>query len=170
MIKHKTVMMLVLCLGMTLLVTGCVKCIKVKNIPPTPPTQQITHNNVVFKAAVLPSGSPADVSVEDYCPSGDGINEVKIGWSQTNTGPAEYATINFPSSAFGDGPPVVYVTCCYYNKCELKAYDKNGALVDTATHPGPQGASKKLKLSGGDISRIDVIGAEIGVVDVCYKP
>ena len=168
--KHKTFFMVMLCLGFAISTTGCTKCIKLKNIPTTPPTQQITHNNVVFKAAILPSGNPADISVKDYCPSGDGINEVRIGWSETNAGAAEYATINFPPDAFGDGPPEVYVTCCHYKSCELTAYDKNGVLVATVTHPGPQGVSKALKLAGGKISRIDVIGAEIGIVEVCYDP
>lgn len=168
MTKHKTFFIVILCLGLSMLTTGCRKCIQVKNIPTTPPIQEITHNNVVFKAAILPSGNPSYISVRDYCPYGDGINEVKIPWSETNAGAAEYATINFPPDAFGDGPSTVHVTCCHYNRCELKAYDKNDVLVATATHPGPQGVSKTLKLAGGKISHVDVIGAEIGIVEICY--
>lgn len=168
--SHMQFLTLVLCLGFMTAMVGCAKCIKVKEILPTLPTQQIALKNVIFKAAVLPNGNPADIEVKDYCPSGDGTTEIKIGWSQTDTGPAKYATITFPPAAFGDGPSEVEVTCCHYNRCELRAYDKNGNHIVTVGHPGPQGVSKALKLAGGKIARIDVIGAEIGINEVCYDP
>ncbi len=61
------------------------------------------------------------------------------------------------------------VTAFHYNKGELEAYDKNGATVATADHTAGQGTSQKLRLSGGRISKIDVVGAEIGIEELCYR-
>jgi len=128
-------------------------------------------NGVVFKAATYSSGNPADIQVKDYCPSGDGIVELVIGWSKIDTGPADYATINFPSTLFGDGPSEVEITGCHYysDHFRLNAFDKNGNLVSTVDHTAGQGTPQTLTLSGGAISRIDVIGAEIGLGKICYR-
>ena len=169
MAKHKTVLMVILSLGLLILITGCRICIKVRNIPATPSTMQITHNNVVIKAATLSNGNPSYISIEDYYPpGGDGINELVIGWSETNVGAAEYATINFPLGTFGDGPSEVQVECAHYNRCKLEAYDKNGNLISSAQHTAGQRVLQTLTLSGGKIRRIDIIGAEIGIREICY--
>jgi len=169
MTKPKIVFMVILCLGLLILTTGCMECIKVRNIPSTSSTLEITRDGIVIKAATLPSGNTGDISVRDYCPSGDNINEIVIGWSKTNAGAAEYATINFPSSTFGDGPSKVAVTVCHYNSCRLEAYDKNGNLVSTVEHTSGRNVIQTLTMTGGKISRIDVIGAEIGIREICYR-
>lgn len=94
-----------------------------------------------------------------------------IPWSKTDAELAEYATINFPSALFGDGPSEVTITGCHYfsDRFRLNAYDKNGNLVSTAEHTAGQGITRTLTLSGGSISRIEVIGAEIGFGNICYR-
>jgi len=118
---------------------------------------------------MLSSGNPYHLEVMDYCPSGDGINEIVIGWSKSNVGDAEHATINFPSAAFGDGPSKVFVTFCHFFHGRLKAYDKNGNLVSTLDHTNGQNTLQTLTMTGGKISRIDIIGAEIGIRKICYR-
>ena len=149
----------------------CTRCVDIKSMSPVSATQEITYNGVVFKAATYSNGNPANIQVKDYCPSGDGVVEVVIGWSQTDTGAAEYATINFPSVMFGEGPTEVMITGCHYysDHFTLNAYDKNGNLISTADHTVGQGTTQTLTLSGGHISRIDVIGAEIGLGEICYR-
>lgn len=149
----------------------CTRCVNIDKMPATPATQEITYNDVVFKAATYASGNPANIQVKDYCPSGDGVVEVVIGWSKTDTGAAEYATINFPSAIFGDGPSEVEITGCHYygTYFRLNAFDKNGTLVSTADHTAGQGTTQTLTLSGGNIARIDIIGAEIGLGKICYR-
>jgi hypothetical protein len=141
----------------------------VYELPNTPDTIEIIKNDVVLKAAVLPSGSQRYLSVLDYCPQNDNINEIRVGWSETDSGQAEFATITFPSGSFGDGPKKVEVKACHWNRLSLKAYDKNGNLVDSAEHSAGQGIIQTLTLSDGRIRRIDIIGAEIGIRDVCYR-
>jgi len=154
--------------------TGCCKkCLKVKDVRATGPAAQIQVGDVIFKAAVLSNGAAVGIAVKDYCPGGDGVNEIAVplslaGGGTGGAGPA-YASIDFPQTAFGDGPRMVTVTACHHNRLELQAYDRNGNLVDTAAHPGPQHVSKLLTLTGGRISRIDIIGAEIGIDEVCYR-
>ena len=149
----------------------CTRCVGIENMSPMSPTQEIVYNGVVFKAATYSSGNRADIQVKDYCPSGDGIVELVIGWSKIDTGPAEYATIDFPSTMFGDGPSEVEITGCHYysDHFRLNAFDKDGNLVSTADHTAGQGTTQTLTLSGGNISRIDVIGAEIGLGKICYR-
>lgn len=84
-------------------------------------------------------------------------------------GDARYAAILFPPEAFGDGPSEVLVTAFHFNACRLAAYDKNGSMVASAAHTAGQRASQTLTLKGGKISRIDVIGAEIGIQEICYR-
>lgn len=169
MTKHKRIFMVISCLGLFILTTGCIKCIKVRDIPPTSSTLEITKKNVVIKAAILPNGNPVDIEVMDYCPSGDGINEIVIGWSKSNEGGAEHATINFPPATFGDGPSKVFVTFCHFFYGRLEAYDKNGNLVSALDHTNGQNTLQTLTLAGGKISRIDIIGAEIGIRKICYR-
>lgn len=151
----------------------CMKCVKIKDAPASGPVAQVQAGGVLFKAAVLSNGTPVDIAVKDYCPGGDGVNEIAVPSSQGGgapggAGPA-YASIEFPPAAFGEGPRKVKVTACHHNRLELRAYDRNGALLSVAIHPGPQHVSKELTLTGGRISRIDVIGAEIGIDEVCYR-
>jgi len=151
----------------------CMKCLKVKDVPATGPAAQIQVGDVLFKAAVLSNGTPVDIAVKDYCPDGDGVNEIAVPSSQSGGGTGgagpTYASIDFPQTAFGDGSRKVTMTACHHNRLELRAYDRYGALVATAAHPGPQHVSKALTLTGGRISRIDIIGAEIGIDEVCYR-
>lgn len=149
--------------------TGCTRCLDVRKSEAIPRTQQFTLNSVVIKAATLPSGNPSSVSVEDYSSPRDGINEIAIPWSETDTGQAEFATINFPSELFGDGPTEVEVTAFHYHSLRLQAYDSNGNLISTADHTLGQNVSQALTLDGGNISKIAIIGAEIGISDICYR-
>jgi len=147
---------------------GCRTCFKSRDLPVTTPTQVITHNDVVIKAATLPNGTPSKISIEDKFPGqyGDGSNEIVVGWSQTATTPA---TINFPADVFGDGPSRVWVTCSHYNSCELIAFDKNNNQRGSAAHDSGQGVVQVLFLGGGKIRRIDIRGAEISIFEVCYR-
>lgn len=149
----------------------CTRCVDIQNMSAMSPSQEFVYNSVVFKAANYSNGNPANIQVKDYCPSGDGAVEVVIGWSKIDTGAAEYATINFPFTSFGDGPSEVEITGCHYysDHFRLNAYDKDGNLVSTANHTAGQGTTQTLTLSGGKISRIHVIGAEIGLGMICYR-
>jgi hypothetical protein len=147
----------------------CTRCVDVRNSEAIPRTQQFTLNSVVIKAATLPSGNPSSVSVEDYSSPRDGINEIAIPWSETDTGQAEFATINFPSELFGDGPTEVEVTAFHYHSLRLQAYDINGNLLSSTDHTAGEGVSQTLTLAGGNISKIAIIGAEIGISDICYR-
>jgi hypothetical protein len=160
---------LYLAAGMVLLLPlmGCA-CLKIRDMPPTADRDQIVKNNVVVEAAVLPGGDTVSLSIEDYCPRNEGKNELKVSWSQTDSGNAEYATILFPEQEFGDGPSKVHVFICHYNSCTLKAYDEDGNLLSTAVHEAGQNTVQRLTLSGGKIRKIEIIGAEIGIRDICY--
>jgi len=148
----------------------CQRCAEISSEQEIAPTQSITINGVAFTAATLPNGSPSSIAVTDYCPSNDGKKELKVGWSQSSSGSAQYASITFPQNLFGDGPSSVDVTGCHYTQLRLKAYDKYNNLVADAQHTAGQNTLQTLNLSGGKISRIDIIGAEIGIRDVCYEP
>jgi hypothetical protein len=63
----------------------------------------------------------------------------------------------------------VDVTAFHFNRCKLSAYNSDGALLSEAQHTAGQRVSQTLRLSGGNINKIEVIGAEIGIVDVCYR-
>lgn len=157
-----------LCLALATLFYGCQHCIKINAQPVTPERPVLVIDNVEFRAAKLPNGGEGGLWIEDYSYPLDGVKEVKIGWSKSDFGPAEYATINFPPQVFRTGVRKVEVTAFHYNKCTLKAYDSSGALLSEAPHTDGQRVDQKLRLSGGGISKIEVIGAEIGIKDLCY--
>lgn len=161
------ILVIVLALPFLFFFQGCT-CLDIKNMPPVSNTDQIVYKNVVIKAGKIPNGDTVFISLADYCPV-DGINEITIPWSETDTGAAEFASINFPAESFGDGPSKVQVNAAHYNQCILKAYDIDNNLVSTVNHTAGQGVLQVLTLSGGKISRIDILGAEIGIRDICYS-
>ena len=148
----------------------CQRCAEISSEQEIAPTQSITINGVVFTAATLPDGSPSSITVTDYCPRNEGKRELKVDGSQSSSGSAQYASITFPQNLFGDGPSSVEVTGCHYNQLRLKAYDKNNNLMADVQHTAGQNTLQTLNLSGGKISRIDIIGTEIGIRDICYRP
>ena len=151
----------------------CRRCAEIPAEPETPPTQSLSINGVQFNAALLASGSPSSIAVTDYClPNDGGRREVKVSWSGSDTGSGRFASIEFPAALFGDGPSSVEVTGCHTHMqgLQLKAYDKNGNLLDDVQHTLGQGTPQVLGLGGGSIARIDIIGQEIGIGDVCYSP
>lgn len=157
-------------LAVPLLVAGCLTCIGISSLPVTTSTNEITHENITFKSAILPSGSPSGVEVNDYCPpAGDGVNEVVIGWSQTDAGTAEFAQIVFDSGVFPTGVSKVEVTCMHYNACRMEAYDSDMNLVDSDDHTAGERVLQTLVLDGPKIFTIKVIGAEIGITKFCYE-
>jgi hypothetical protein len=157
-----------LSLGVLAFASGCVKCIDVKGMPEAPPQTEIVRKGVVVKAAIQSSGDPGILSVEDYTlPYGDGVREIKVGGSEP--GVASHASINFPRDQFGAGPAKVEVKAFHYNNLRLEAYDADGRLVDSAEHTAGQDVTQTLTLGGGPISRVDIIGTEIGIVDICYE-
>jgi hypothetical protein len=151
-----------------LFVTGC--CVNIKDMPAATGTAEIVKENVVFKGGKSQTGTVQMISVQDYCPSGNNINDIKISWGGTSSGSGEFASINFPQAHFGDGPSKVELTACHHNSMRVEAFDKNNNLVDSAAIPSnEQHQSKTLVLEGGKIRRIDVIGSEIGINDVCWR-
>lgn len=148
----------------------CMRCVDIPSEQETPSLQSITINGVLFKAATLPSGSPSSIAITDYCPRNEGKRELKIGWSELSAGSGQFASITFPHNLFGDGPSSVKVTACHSNQLSLKAYDKNHNLVAEIPHTAGQNTLQTLNLNGGKISRIDIIGSEIGIRDVCFSP
>lgn len=147
----------------------CQRCIDVESMPETGPTQRIVRYGVNVHAAVLPSGTPSSVAVTDYCPTGDGRRELEMGWSQSDSGSGRYARIEFPASLFGNGPSQVEITACHYNAMTAVAYDSNGNQIASVEHTAGQSTVQTLVLTGAGIARIDVIGAEIGISDICYQ-
>ncbi len=169
--RRSKTLALVACASALLFSTACLKCVRVATLTPTPPVPQITVGNVVVHQAILPDGSPSDtLQVADRFPSGgDGVNEIWVGWSQTDAGPADYARIEFPTGFFGPGPRRVRVTAGHYNSCTLTALDSGGGVITTVNHTAGQNTSQALNLTGGNIAQIDVIGAEIAVQKICYR-
>ena len=150
-----------------LFVSGC--CVNIKEIPATAQTPEIEKNKVVFKGGKSQNGTIQEISVEDYCPAGDGTHDIKIGWAGTSSGSGEYASINFPETDFGDGPSKVEIKACHHHSMRVEAFDKDNNLVaDAAIASNEQHVTKTLILEGGNIRRIDVIGSEIGINDVCW--
>jgi len=50
------------------------------------------------------------------------------------------------------------------------SFDKDNNMIDSDVIPSnEQHVSKTLVLEGGKIRRIDVIGSEIGINDVCWR-
>jgi hypothetical protein len=151
-----------------LFLSGC--CVNIKDMSVTPGSAEIQKENVVFKGGKSQTGVIQMISVEDYCPSANNINDIKIGWAGTSSGSGEFASINFPEAHFGDGPSKVEIKACHHNSMRVEAFDKNNNLVDSAAIPSnEQHVSKTLVLEGGKIRRIDVIGSEIGINDVCWR-
>lgn len=162
--------MLLCILAIPLLVAGCLTCINIGGLPVTPSTNEITLENITFKSAILPSGTPSGIEVEDYCPpGGDGVNEIVVGWSQSDAGAAEFAQIIFPSAVFPVGVSKVEITCMHYNACRMEAYDSDMNLVDSEAHTAGERTLQTLKLEGRKIFTIKVIGAEIGITKFCYE-
>lgn len=151
-----------------LFVSGC--CAKIAQLPATAGSPEIEKNNVVFKAGKSQTGAIQMMSVEVYCPAADGTNDIKIGWAGTSSGSGEFASINFPEEQFGDGPSKVEIKACHHNSMRVEAFDKDNNMIDDAAIPSnEQHVSKTLVLEGGNIRRIDVIGSEIGINDVCWR-
>jgi Tol biopolymer transport system component len=148
----------------------CQRCAEISAEQEASATQTLTINGVVFTAATLPSGTPSTISITDYCPRNDGKRELKVPWSETSSGSGQFATIRFPQNLFGDGPSRVEVTACHQNQLSFRAYDKNDNLLADVPHTAGQRQLQTLNLSVGSISRIDIVGAEIGIRDVCYTP
>jgi len=148
---------------------NCQRCIDVRSSPALPHSPEFTLHRVLIKAATLPSGNSSYVSVEDYSSPRDGINEIKIPWSETDSGAAEFASINFPAQFFGDGPTEVEVTAFHFHSMRLQAFDINGNLLSTVDHTAGERVSQTLTLDGGNISKITIKGAEIGINDICYR-
>ena len=169
MITHKKgIGFIVFAVFALLFVSGC--CVNIKDMPAAAGAPEIEENNVVFKGGKSQSGTVQMISVEVYCPAGDGTNDIKIGWAGTSSGSGEYASINFPEAEFGDGPSKVEITACHHNSMRVEAFDKDNNLIDDAAIPSnEQHVSKTLVLEGGNIRRIDVIGSEIGINDVCWN-
>lgn len=147
----------------------CLRCLAIREMPAGPPSAEVSRYGVVVEAAVLPSGMPSSVAVEDYSSPHDGITEVKVGWSETNAAPARYAAIVFPSDQFGSGPREVVITAFHYRSCRFDAYGPIGPVVASASHTAGQNTSQTLRLHASGISRIDVVGAEIGLQEICYR-
>ncbi len=168
MIDQKKIIFIVMFGVLTLLfIAGC--CANIKQMPAAAGTPEIEKNNVVFKGGKSQSGAVQMISVEVYCPAGDGTNDIKIAWAGTSSGSGEFASINFPEADFGDGPSKVEIKACHHNSMRVEAFDKNNNMIDDAAIPSnEQHVSKTLVLEGGNIRRIDVIGSEIGINDVCW--
>ncbi len=145
------------------------RCLGIKEMAATPPSPEVSRYGVVVKAAVLPSTTPSSVSVEDYSSPHDGANEIKVGWSETNAAPARFAFIEFPSAQFGNGPREVVITAFHYKSCRFDAYGPSGPVIASASHTAGQKTPQTLHLHGSGISRIDIVGAEIGLQEICYS-
>jgi hypothetical protein len=146
----------------------CVRCADIRSQTPVPKSAELTVHGVRLKSARLSSGEITGVSIEDYSYPRDGVNEIKVGWSESDSGNAEFALIYFPQELYGPGPREVDVTAFHFNRCKLRAYNAEGTLLSEAQHTAGQRVNQTLRLSGGNIYKIEVIGAEIGIVDVCY--
>jgi hypothetical protein len=147
----------------------CTRCAGIRSQSPAPESPELTVNGLRFKTAKLSNGAISGVSIEDYSYPRDGINEVKVGWSESDYGSAEFALIYFPPELYGPGPREVDVTAFHYNRCKLRAYNAEGTLLSEAQHTAGQRVNQTLRLAGGNISKIEVIGAELCIVDVCYR-
>ncbi len=146
----------------------CTHCADIRNHGAAPSAAQVV-NGVCFQSAKLPSGADAGVSIEDYSSPRYGVNEVKIGWSQADQGRRRMPRSSFPRSLFGRGPAEVEVMAFHYNSCTLKAYNSEGALLSEVQHTADQRVQQTLSLAGEAIIKIEVIGAEIGIVEVRYR-
>ena len=51
----------------------------------------------------------------------------------------------------------------------MKALDSANATIATVNHTAGQSTSQRLTLTGGNIARIDAMGAEISVQKISYK-
>lgn len=153
--KRATLLLLASCVLACLFSTACVECVGVSGLAAGPPVPQIAVGGVIVERATLPDGSPSDtLQVADRFPSGgDGVNEIWVGWSETEAGPADFASIEFPTGAFGPGPRRVVISAGHYNSCGLRAVDAGGAPIVTVNHTAGQNTSQTLTLSGGNIAR-----------------
>ncbi len=151
-----------------LFISGC--CARINQMPAAAGTAEIVKENVLFKGGKSSTGAVQMISVQDYCPGGDNINDIKIGWAGTSSGSGELASINFPEAHFGDGPSKVEIKACHHQSMQVEAFDKNNNLIDLAAIPSTQQhVGYTLGLEGGNIRRIDIKGAEIGINDVCWQ-
>ncbi len=154
------------------LLSGCFHtqtCISTSGLAPIAPTQQFTIDNVVFNSAMLPGGNPANISVEDYTlPIPDGKNEIKVGWSQTNGGGAAYASMEFPQAAFAAGVNDLKVSGFHYTAFSIEAFDRAGNSLGRVDATGQQGIGQDLLVPGNGIARAEIMGAEIGITNLCY--
>lgn len=165
--KNKSLIQIGIPLALALALSGCgTTCLDSKNLQPIAETQQITQKNIVITAATLPNGNPSPLSVKQYCPDGEKVNKIVVGWSKTSVKPAN---IEFPAATFGNGPSNVEMSACHYNSLGLKAYDKDGKFLSQAQHTAGQNTLQTLKLNNGQIRRVDISGAEIGIRKICYR-
>jgi len=79
------------------------------------------------------------------------------------------ARITFPESAFESGPSSVTITAVgKYGAVTFNAYDAAGNALDTQVHSDGITAAEH-KLSGSEIRAIEVVGALVGVLKLCYE-
>ena len=147
----------------------CATCIDVPGIPPQQEVLKIVKDGVEFHAAEY-KHTPQQffpLSVWDHSPPPG--NEVWVPNSES--GVYQHARILFPPATFGAGPTRVCVAATHYFNLQLAAYgDGPGGPLSTATHTAGQAVVQNLILpgNGGNIRFIEIIGAEIDIVDVCF--
>ncbi len=146
--------------------------IDIAGLPTGLTAPEIVVDRVVFRAGVVPAGTVIDLFVDDnFDFGGNGVNEINVPWSQVDApAPARFAKILFPPADFGVGPMNVEVKGAHLNALELRAYDRFGVLVDVRAHTlGPDVFEWLPLTSATGIRRIDIVGAEIGIEELCYE-
>lgn len=124
---------------------------------------------VSIHEALLPDGTPVHLSIRNCYPQNQGL-EVYIPWSETNASPP--AMIEFSSDICdGRAPAYVEVVLTHGTPVTMNAYDENGNLVDSETLLGSNPAlAEVIQLSSpSGISRIEIIGAEICIIRICWS-
>lgn len=147
-------------------------CINISGAKKAKNRKKIVIDNVVFSAAILPSGNPTYITVGDRYPDpGDGKNEVFIGWSENEGNNGKYAAIHFPTDKFPDAPDKVAIKCLYWNDrgVTLVAYDGHGKKLGSAKHTSQQDKLITLTLSYPGIRKIEIIGSEILITELCLE-
>ena len=108
---------------------------------------------------------PSQLQIDDVftsSTSGDGLVELWIPNSEP--GIARICRVVMPLEV----AEVEIELAHYYSVVDVEAFDVNGVLVDAASTTETQDVAERLTLSGEGISYIEIMGAEISVLEICY--
>ncbi|SLM33128.1 exported hypothetical protein [Desulfamplus magnetovallimortis] len=127
---------------------------------------KVILGDITLTAATLPDGSLSELAITDC--SGNDHLDISVPWSESNA--LKPSTIQFSEFMCPNGyPQVIEVTLKHGYYATLNAYNASGSMVDSETAASGSMAQTLTLSSADGIRRIDIDGAEICILEICWE-